>query len=45
VYEAIRAKDHNVIVGILVMAVLFVVIVNLSADILNGIIDPRVRQE
>jgi oligopeptide transport system permease protein len=45
VYEAIRAKDHNVIVGILVMAVLFVVIVNLSADILNGIIDPRFRQE
>ncbi len=45
VYEAIRAKDHNVIVGILVMAVLFVVVVNLSADIVNGIIDPRIRQE
>ena len=30
---------------LIVMAVLFVVIVNLSADILNGIIDPRVRQE
>jgi oligopeptide transport system permease protein len=45
VYEAIRAKDHNVIVGILVVAVFFVVLINLAADILNSIIDPRIRLE
>lgn len=44
VYEAIRTKDHNVIVGVLVIAVFFVIIVNFTADIVCGIIDPRFRQ-
>lgn len=44
VYAAIRAKDHNVIVGVLVVAVFFVVLVNLTADIACGVIDPRFRR-
>ena len=45
VYGAIRAKDHNVIVGVLVITVFFVVIVNFTADLVCGIIDPRYRQD
>ena len=45
VYGAIRAKDHNVIVGVLVIAVFFVILVNFTADIVCGIIDPRFRQD
>lgn len=44
VYEAIRTKDHNVIVGVLVMAVFFVIMINFAADIVCGIIDPRFRE-
>lgn len=45
VYEAIRTKDHNVIVGVLVMAVFFVIMINFAADIFCGIIDPRFRED
>lgn len=44
VYEAIRAKDHNVIVGVLVIAVFFVTMVSFTADIACGVIDPRFRE-
>ena len=43
VYEAIRTKDHNVIVGVLVIAVFFVIMVNFAADLVCGVVDPRFR--
>jgi oligopeptide transport system permease protein len=44
VFDAVRSKDHNVIVGILVVAVFFVILTNLAADLLSGAIDPRFRR-
>jgi ABC-type dipeptide/oligopeptide/nickel transport system permease component len=43
VLEAVRTKDHNVLVGILVIAVFFVILTNWTADFVNGVIDPRLR--
>ncbi len=45
VFDAVRAKDHNVIVGILIVAVFFVILTNLTADLLNGALDPRFRRK
>ncbi|MFC8845857.1 MULTISPECIES: ABC transporter permease [unclassified Micromonospora] len=44
IVEAIRARDYPLVQGgVLLMAVLFV-LVNLCADILHGVLDPRIRQ-
>jgi ABC-type dipeptide/oligopeptide/nickel transport system permease component len=43
IVDAIRARDYPVVQGaVLVMAVLFTLI-NLSADLINGWLDPRIR--
>jgi ABC-type dipeptide/oligopeptide/nickel transport system permease component len=43
IIDAIRARDYPVVQGaVLVMAVLFTLI-NLSADLINGWLDPRIR--
>jgi oligopeptide transport system permease protein len=44
VLDAIRAKDHNVIVAILWLAVLFSIAANATADLLHPAIDPRVER-
>ena len=43
VVDAIRMKDHNVIVAVLTLAVVFSIIANAAADLLHPVIDPRVR--
>lgn len=43
VLDAVRTKDHNVLVGVLVIAVFFVILTNWTADLVNGAIDPRIR--
>lgn len=44
VLDAIRAKDHNVIVAILCVAVLFSIAANATADLLYPVIDPRIKR-
>lgn len=44
IVEAIRARDYPLVQGgVLLMAVLFV-LVNLSTDVIHGVLDPRIRQ-
>lgn len=43
VLDAIRMKDHNVIVAILTLAVVFSIVANAISDLLHPVIDPRVR--
>lgn len=45
VMDAILAKDHNVIVGVLVIAVAFGVLSSTAADLIIPMIDPRIRVE
>ena len=44
VVDAIRAKDHNVIVAILALAVLFAIAVTAAVDLLHAVIDPRLDE-
>lgn len=44
IVDAIQARDYPLVQGgVLVMAVLFVM-VNLCADVIHGVLDPRIRQ-
>jgi peptide/nickel transport system permease protein len=42
-YQAITAQDLPVILGITILAAVFVVVANLIVDILYAVLDPRVR--
>jgi len=42
---AMYARDYNVLMGILLMGSLMVLVFNLVADIVYGILDPRIRYE
>jgi oligopeptide transport system permease protein len=44
VVDAIRAKDHNVIVAILALAVLFAIAATAVVDLLHVVIDPRLEE-
>lgn len=44
VVDAIRAKDHNVIVAILALAVLFAIAVTAFVDLLHVVLDPRLDE-
>lgn len=41
--EAIRRRDPDIVVGVVVFVGAFVVVMNLVVDILYGLIDPRIR--
>ena len=42
---AMYARDYNVLMGILLMGSLMVLVFNLVADVVYGILDPRIRYE
>ena len=44
VVDAIRAKDHNVIVAILALAVMFAIALTAAVDLLHVVIDPRLEE-
>lgn len=43
VLDAIAARDYPVIQGVMIVSVVFIVLLNLSVDLLYGAADPRVR--
>ena len=43
--QAARAKDYPMILGLTVALTVLVLLVNLIADVLMAIIDPRMREE
>ena len=43
IFQAINQQDLPVIVGITILAAVFVVVANLIVDILYAVLDPRVR--
>ena len=45
VFDAIRFKEHALVVGILTVATLVTILSSLVADVLYAIIDPRIRVE
>jgi peptide/nickel transport system permease protein len=42
---AIRAEDANAVIGWVMVSAIFVVVFTLCADLLYGVLDPRIRQE
>lgn len=43
-FEAIKSRDVNLLVGVLLLSAVLVVVLNLLVDLLYGWIDPRVRK-
>jgi peptide/nickel transport system permease protein len=43
IVDAIRARDYPVVQGVLLVLVMLFIVVNLVADLLYGVIDPRIR--
>jgi peptide/nickel transport system permease protein len=43
--QAMFARDYPVLMGVLVMGSLTVIVFNLAADVLYGVLDPRIRYE
>ena len=41
-FDALRSRDLNLLLGILVLSSVLVVLVNTAVDVLHGIVDPRV---
>jgi peptide/nickel transport system permease protein len=41
--EAVRARDNMTVVGVVVIAAVMVILVNIIVDVLYAVIDPRVR--
>ncbi len=41
--EAIRARDNQVVVGVVLFVSIAVILMNLCVDILYGVLDPRIR--
>jgi peptide/nickel transport system permease protein len=42
-FEAIKSRDVNLLVGVLLLSAVLVVLLNLIVDLLYGLIDPRTR--
>ena len=42
-FEAIKSRDVNLLVGVLLLSAVLVVVLNLVVDLLYGLIDPRTR--
>ena len=43
--QAMFARDYPVLMGILLLGSVMVVVFNLLADVVYGILDPRIRYE
>lgn len=43
-YDAILARDYPILTGSLLIIAIFVIIANITADIMSLIIDPRIRR-
>lgn len=43
--QAMFARDYPLLMGVLLMGSLIVIVVNLAADVIYGILDPRIRYE
>ena len=44
VFDALMQRDSNLLMGIFLMSSVFVVLMNLLADLLYGVLDPRITQ-
>lgn len=42
-FEAIKSRDVNLLVGVLLFSAVLVVALNLIVDLLYGLVDPRTR--
>jgi peptide/nickel transport system permease protein len=42
-YDAVMARDYNVLLGILLISSLLVIITNVLVDLLQTWLDPRIR--
>jgi peptide/nickel transport system permease protein len=42
-FEAIKSRDVNLLVGVLLLSAVLVIVLNLVVDLLYGLIDPRTR--
>jgi peptide/nickel transport system permease protein len=42
-FEAIKSRDVNLLVGVLLLSAVLVVVLNLIVDLLYGVVDPRTR--
>ena len=43
--EAIRDRDNQVVVGVVLFVSVAVILMNLIVDVLYGLLDPRIRRE
>jgi peptide/nickel transport system permease protein len=41
--DSVRARDNMTVVGVVVVAAIMVILVNIIVDVLYAMIDPRVR--
>ncbi|MNY48671.1 Nickel transport system permease protein NikB [compost metagenome] len=44
-YDAVMARDYNVLLGILLVSSLLVIITNVLVDLLQTWLDPRIRSQ
>jgi peptide/nickel transport system permease protein len=42
-YDALTKRDYPVLMGILVLGAVLIIIGNLVADLLYGVLDPRIK--
>jgi len=42
-YESVMARDYVVLLGILVLSSLLVILANIVVDLLQSVLDPRIR--
>jgi peptide/nickel transport system permease protein len=42
-YDALNDRDYPILIAMLLLAAFFVIMFNLIADILYGVVDPRIR--
>ena len=45
IFDAVRAQQGPVVVGIVTLMVFFYIFFNLVADVLYAVIDPRIRYD
>ena len=42
-YDALTIRDYPVLMGILILGAVLIIIGNLVADLLYGVLDPRIK--
>jgi peptide/nickel transport system permease protein len=43
--DSVGARDYFVLMGLLLVSTIFILLANLLADVLYGIVDPRIRYD